>query len=264
MRQAVAEDAVQEAGARAIAHDVPFVDADDLLRWIQTVAWRVVLDAQTRARRLVYEVPDSLSGEDVGRAVEDRIRLQRLRVLLGALTPEEHATLTEDGRTADRRTSVRLAVRRHRLRIKLLAMLDGAAVVLVFLRRLGRVERSRRSVMVAAPALAAATVLMTASLMFDHGAAIPAIEPVDTPASLSRREVTPVADAAQGRGVTAGVRGSVPHPGAAPADLVVRHPGPGGDGDATVRPKEPTDHFVCVDMHALPANCADLPIRITE
>jgi hypothetical protein len=38
---------------------------------------------------------------------------------------------------------------------------------------------------------------------------------------------------------------------------------PSGEGRVTFRPKQPTDHFVCLGLNPVPAQCADLPIRIT-
>src|SRR5437763_1185396 len=45
-----ADDALQEAAARALARRVAFADADDLARWVWTVAWRSAIDASRRHR----------------------------------------------------------------------------------------------------------------------------------------------------------------------------------------------------------------------
>jgi hypothetical protein len=258
--QAAAEDAVQEAGARAIAQNVPFQDADDLLRWIHTVSWRVVLDARKRDQRLVYEVPEEGSGEDVGRAVEQRLRLQLLRVVLGGLTPDERAALTADGRGTDRRTSTRLAVRRHRVRVKLIAMLDGAAALVALLRHAVSPPRTRRVATVAAPALIAMSVLTTASLLVQQGTPTPHIQNVDGAATQARVSIPiapPQVTSTRGRTAT--------DPAAPPRLQRVRvdYERPDGDGQVTIRPKQPADHFVCLDLNQMPTRCADLPIRIT-
>jgi hypothetical protein len=260
-RRAAAEDAVQEAGTRAVASDVPFADAEDLLRWIHTVAWRLVLDARKRDRRLVYEVPDEPSVEDVSRAVEQRLRLQHLRVLLGTLTPDERSALIEGAPAADRRTATRLAVRRHRLRSKLLAMLDGAAALVGLLRRFDAPHRARRTTLVAAPLLIVMTALTTASLRHDSPTTAPAIERIDLPSLGTQPQAAPSA-----RGLTVSERAARSAPASPPVNLPkvqVPYARPGGNGRVYGRPKQPDDHFVCLALNGVPPRCADLPVRIT-
>ena len=57
-------------------------------------------------------------------------------------------------------------------------------------------------------------------------------------------------------------RSSVSPPSRLPS-FEFEHPSPAGGGKVRVRPKEPTDHFVCVSAGGFGSRCMDLPVRIS-
>jgi DNA-directed RNA polymerase specialized sigma24 family protein len=264
---AAAEDAVQEAVARAIDRGIRFSDVEDLLPWIHTVAWRVVLDSRRRDDRLVYAVPDCESPENPARVVEARLQLQRLGELIADLSPADHDVLaSRSDATLTRRESVRRAVRRHRVRAQLLALLDGVAVVLAWLHAHATPRNSRRAGVVA---LAPAVIVMSAMTLAPHWNDAPAGDPVtrsvtDVTTAVRAEATVAPAVAVPLRPVVSGTTSAGrPQPQDLPA-VEVHHPGPGGGGTAWARPKEPDDHFVCLDVNAVGGRCVDLPVHITD
>jgi hypothetical protein len=264
----VAEDAVQEAAVRAIAHAVPFKDADDLLRWVQTVAWHVVLDRRKCDKHLVYDAPDAPSSEDTEVTVECRMRLARVGELLSSLTSAERAALAEHHVAGmDRREDTRWAVRRHRARAHLLAMLEGLGLLVAWLRRRATATRvGRRSVTVAiAVPLLAASVMVLVPHFRDAPSQLPAqTQPV-------RSAPLPSGAATESAGATTGSRAgesatvNEKPPASTPLPRVeIDIPPSAGGGSAWGRPKEPDDHFVCVDLIVVGHHCTDLPVRITD
>jgi hypothetical protein len=243
---------------------VAYRDADDLLRWIQTVAWRVLLDAQKRDRRLVYEVPEAVSAEDVARSVEHRLRWDDLRALLDGLSADERAALTAQAQEGDRRASTRLAVRRHRVRRKLIAMLDGAAAFVLFVWRWRSGPPTRRAAAVGSSALVVAAAVITASMSVARSDRPPALERVAIPASVEpnpRGAPAHVAATRKAGGVGRPESTSTTAP--ALPRLGVTHPAPGGTGELWGRPKEAHDHLICLAPAHTASRCADLPIRLT-
>lgn len=140
-----AEDATQEAGSRVLANGIGYADADDLRRWVQTVAWRLAIDETRRQSR--YDdgesMADTASFQEVPAEVEHRLRLAATSRAWRALSPADRQAIVGDGdvRTMSRKEAVRLNVRRHRARARLLALVEGvAAVVLVPMRRMRRIS----------------------------------------------------------------------------------------------------------------------------
>ena len=163
-----AEDATQEAGSRVLANGIRFVDADDLRRWVQTVAWRVAIDESRRQAR--YDgggtAVDAASGQEVAAEVEHRLRLAATSKAWRTLSAaDREAIIGEvDGvRPLTRKEAVRMNVRRHRARARLLAMIEGVAGVVTFPFR-----RARK--LTAAAAVAAALPITALVLPFvdDH------------------------------------------------------------------------------------------------
>lgn len=130
------DDLVQEVALRVLAHDVPFTSAEDLLRWCRLVGRRLAVDAHRRTIRstLVDQVPDVAGTIDVEAAALARVRADRVLTALHHLDPNDRAAIIDlrspDG---DRREQVRLAVRRHRARARLTALVDGVAALLGWL-----------------------------------------------------------------------------------------------------------------------------------
>ncbi|HVT75401.1 MAG TPA: hypothetical protein VHD87_00110 [Acidimicrobiales bacterium] len=263
----IAEDAVLEAITRAIARDVPFSDADDLLRWVHVVAWRIVLDDRKRDRRLVYDTPDRVAPDDPSLVAELRLRVEKLARLVSGLSVSDHNALFAVVEPAlDRRDATRLAVRRHRVRAKLLRMLEGAAAAAAWLRRRGR--RPHRGNVVAA-ATVAPVMLLSLAVLLPHD--IPQPEPVASdPGAVTAAETIRV-DAPSApptpTGAVAGVNTSRRSPAAPPRTglprVDVAHPGPFGNGHAWGRAKEPDDHLACAQLSVVGAFCIDAPVQLT-
>lgn len=139
-----AEDATQEAGSRVLTNGIGFTDADDLRRWVQTVAWRVAIDENRRMARHDGggNVVDMASFQEVPAEVENRLRLAATTKAWRALSPADRKAIVGDGGEAGgltRTEAVKLNVRRHRARARLLALVEGvAALVVVSYRRLRR------------------------------------------------------------------------------------------------------------------------------
>jgi hypothetical protein len=151
-----AEDATQEAGSRVLAHEIGFTDADDLRRWVQTVAWRLAIDESRRLARYDGDAPlEAASFQEVPAEVEHRLHLAATRKAWRTLSPADREAIVGSGGgdhdrcpALTRKEAVRLAVRRHRARARLLALVEGvAAIVLVGVRRARRLSTA---VMIAA------------------------------------------------------------------------------------------------------------------
>jgi DNA-directed RNA polymerase specialized sigma24 family protein len=155
-----AEDAAQEAGSRAFAGRIPFTDGRDLQRWAHKVAWRVVLDQKRLdARWDRSSTLDPISAQEVSTEVEGRLELAATSRAWSRLSAEDRTAIATASAPppSDRRAAVRLAVRRHRARNRLLALIDGAAAFAFFLFRRGRrVMAGVGAVVVLVPALFAA------------------------------------------------------------------------------------------------------------
>jgi DNA-directed RNA polymerase specialized sigma24 family protein len=147
-RQGVPHDAVddllQDVALKVLERELPFEDAEDLLRWCYVVGRNLAVD---RARRVQpsAEVAESLaSPQDVHEHATHSIRWQAVLKALPQLSPTDRESLLtaafgeqEVGTT--RQEQVKLAVRRHRARSRLITLM-GAAYALVlgwigFLRR---------------------------------------------------------------------------------------------------------------------------------
>lgn len=115
---------------------MPFTSADDLLRWCRLVGRRLAVDAHRRTVRStsVEAVPDQAGTVDVEAAALARVRADRVLTALHDLDPNDRAAIIDlRSPDADRREQVRLAVRRHRARARLTAIVDGVAALLGWL-----------------------------------------------------------------------------------------------------------------------------------
>lgn len=178
------DDVVQEVALRVLVHSPDYDGADDLLPWCITVARNVATDAvRAGARRAPADLtPDVPAADDVEGQVAARLELERTLAALKTLTfPDQRAIvegIDQSRPCHDRTTSVRLAVRRHRARQRLLALLAAiAAWAWGSLRRL----RPTTVVMAAGPLALAASISV----------ALPSISVVPpAPAALRAPDVT--------------------------------------------------------------------------
>jgi hypothetical protein len=162
-------DVVQETAARALAHPPQVASADELARWAFTVATRITIDGHRRTGR-VQLVPlddDSPQAPDVATIVEGRIRWQKTMRALSLLSGADRAALAASlwptaptVADAGRRQAVRDAVRLHRARTRLTAMVARLGIVL------GALWRGlRRRTRFLKPQLAAAVVVVLLVLL---------------------------------------------------------------------------------------------------
>lgn len=162
-----ADEIVQETAARALSVQIPFADADDLLRWSSVVSWRLAIDIHRRRGRLSeFEVPDRIDPVDVAAAAEHRVVLDAVQQRFPELSPRDQQALLSSFTETPARTrleSVRLAVARHRARTRLRALLNGlAAPILVLWARRNRLWSAPAESIAYAAAPAAACLLMGA------------------------------------------------------------------------------------------------------
>ncbi|HEX7169115.1 MAG TPA: hypothetical protein VF230_19210 [Acidimicrobiales bacterium] len=118
---------------RALAREVPFTDAADLSRWVQCVAWRLAIDDH-RKLALVHDetTPEPATTTEVVDEVEHRLRWDATRRAWPRLAAADREAILTDSEPATRKEAVRVAVRRHRARARLLAMVEAAMAALVF------------------------------------------------------------------------------------------------------------------------------------
>jgi DNA-directed RNA polymerase specialized sigma24 family protein len=214
-----AVDAVQEAGARAWAARPEVGSVDELSRWAFTVAWRVHLDERRRDRSdLAAEVrPESTwACADVADRVLGRFDLRRAARAMNLLSQSDRAVLldqlSQSDPACDRRTAVRVAVRRHRARVRLATAMTKLGAWVAGLRWAKR----RWVALLAAPATTIALVLPMAVL--PHGSWMGSPDP----------EKVEVVDAAAAARRAQALEGAVPVVSSTPAPHVNR----GGSGSA--------------------------------
>lgn len=132
--QASAEDVVQEVALRALAGQVTYTSAKDLLRWAGPVACNLHVDLLRQRARLADSGVDTEhpATNDVAGEVADRMELQRAFRGIAALRPADReaimeAVTAEPGPARNRKEAVRLAVRRHRARSRLALVMEQLA-----------------------------------------------------------------------------------------------------------------------------------------
>ncbi len=154
------EDIVQEVALRALANGVTYASAQDLLRWAGPVACNLHVDLiRHRARMFDGELAtDHPATNDVAGEVADRMELQRALRGLAALRPADRAAIidavTEQPAPHSRKEAVRLAVRRHRARSRLLVVLEQLAATVAGFRWLRRGKRVSVALAAFAPVVA--------------------------------------------------------------------------------------------------------------
>jgi DNA-directed RNA polymerase specialized sigma24 family protein len=180
-----AEDISQEVALRALLSGVTFTDADDLVPWACTVAWRVHIGLMRRRRARPIEVAldtDRPSFESVEEEVAARLHLLEVLGAVSRLGDRDRGllleTLDEDRVPRASKEAGRAAVLRHRARTRLLKSLGGVAVVLGVV-----INRLRVGATVSLLTAATAAVI----LALPHGQA--GHGPVATPATVAQPSV---------------------------------------------------------------------------
>ena len=127
-----AEDLVQECAVRVMASNVAWRDAEDLMRWCNTVVRNLHVDSLRRRSEPVGELAqfaDRADHHDVHRSVNARLLLAELRSVWPRLSVRDRSALVaaaEGVTTGDRKAAVRENVARHRARQRLDALVTGA------------------------------------------------------------------------------------------------------------------------------------------
>jgi hypothetical protein len=262
------DDVVQEVALRILVKGPRYDSGEDLLPWCLTVARNVATDAaRAGARQVPVDVlPDQASGDDVAAEVASRLELERTLAALRGLTLSDQAAIVDglDQPVAkqDRATSVRLAVRRHRARQRLLASLAAVtAWAWASCRRL----RPATVVTAAAPLVLAAS--FSTALLVPGPQLVPPqqVAAVDQPALPASGATAPATAGREGAEPAAhGPRTTTaanlaPHDGASDSSEVVEWSLPTGDElrlgteeGSTTRPRG----SVCVqDLQVVPDEC---------
>ena len=161
-----AEDIAQEVAVRAIKGDVGFHDLEDFFGWASTVAKNLCVDHARSQGRFValQEVPDVSGGHDVHGEVEKRMRLSRTLREMARLDVADRVAIIDGVNETphpNRQTAVRLAVRRHRARARLLQMVEGVAAFWAFV-------KGGRRLVVAAPATVAVCSILALPAVVRH------------------------------------------------------------------------------------------------
>ncbi|HEU0132374.1 MAG TPA: sigma-70 family RNA polymerase sigma factor [Mycobacteriales bacterium] len=264
--RASVDDVVQEVALRALANHVTYASASDLLRWAAPVACNLHVDLVRHRARLLEppEAEEHAAADDVAREVAHRIELQRAFRGIAALRPADREAIieavTEHAAPCSRKEAVRLAVRRHRARSRLMLVLEQLAAWVAGVRAL---RPGRRAVAVAALAPVAAVQLVVAwhvpsaaggSAVRPATVAPVVVRPVAVTHELTaaRRATAaahaPTAAVAPRRATTTTVRPAAPH-----RPPIVKVSGPRGIGaQAGTDPRRPDDHVLCTGFHGLP------------
>jgi DNA-directed RNA polymerase specialized sigma24 family protein len=140
------DDIAQDVAIRALRAPDRFESEEHLVAWCCRVGINLHIDSTRRQRRLSPDPPDDGAGNyDTAATVERRLALEVLAKGIAELSDDERHLLFELERAGSRREAVRLAVRRHRLRARLAALVEGmtvGAVGVALLRRWSRITRS--------------------------------------------------------------------------------------------------------------------------
>jgi hypothetical protein len=131
------DDVAQEVALRALSDCRDFESDDHFVAWCCRVAVNLHIDSTRRQRRLSPEPPaDTDDGQDTAATAQRRMALGVLADRIGELSDDDRRLLFDLEPTGSRRDAVRLAVRRHRLRARLAALVEGMVAGLAWVRRL--------------------------------------------------------------------------------------------------------------------------------
>lgn len=159
-----AEDAVQDAAVRALTSGVMFESEDHVRRWLTLVAWRSAIDVYRRWDRNADCLTDFVGTagveDDPSVIVEMRIAAEAVLTAVGKMRESDRSALLDAPPVnADRTTAIRLNVRRHRARVRLLGMVEGVLSWWLWVRIAFR--RPRAAAAVAGPMLIVLVVVVT-------------------------------------------------------------------------------------------------------
>jgi DNA-directed RNA polymerase specialized sigma24 family protein len=250
-----AEDIAQEVAIRALREPKAFASREHLVRWCSRVAANLRVDELRRRRPLApTDVPEVEGGHDTARTVERRLALHVLTAEIAQLSADERRLLFDAESSGSRREAVRLAVRRHRLRARLAAMVEGLLAAVIVLRRARPGEIARAAAM----AVPIVTVL-----------ALPLVLPHSSPRSPERVIEEPTTTRAQDRfGTSQSERGGQPAPSggsatgapepAAVEPTVLLQLQPAGE-DVIVRERESTEDEPTLCTTGYVELCVDRP-----
>jgi hypothetical protein len=218
----------------------------------------VAIDERRRDRRLNYAIPERVARDDVEAEVAARRQLENVLACVTQLAPAERSALTADYVSPESRTeSVRLAVRRHRVRSRLLAMVEALGAMIL---GAGRMIRRRPRTAVAAAVLPA---LVLTSFAWHLRPLPPARDDIQH-TSTSIRSSVPTSPSRTGTSLSPPRAPTLADDPSSSGQYSVNVPlpGVGGEGSVEVRPRTDDDHFLCVDEPIVGSRCVDLPIRI--
>jgi hypothetical protein len=133
------DDVAQEVAVRALRDRDRFISHEHFVRWCCRVAINLQIDVARSQRRLSPEVaPERAAPHDTAVAAERNIALDALTAEIAELSLEDQRLLLDPEPVESRREAVRLAVRRHRIRARLAALVEGMLAGFPVLRRLPR------------------------------------------------------------------------------------------------------------------------------
>jgi len=197
------DDIVQEVALRALRRDERFGSFEHFVRWGCRVAINLHIDGVRWARRVGPPLSSEAPGpDDTARDAERRLALDRLASSIAELSAEDHRLLFDATPAGSREETVRLAVRRHRLRARLAAMVEGLAAAFGGVRRISRNIPTPAKLAVAAVPVVVAELSLGPLLVPPSGAPAEGVKapPRVVPASLDSNE-TPSGSAAAAAGV---------------------------------------------------------------
>jgi hypothetical protein len=267
------DDVLQETAIAALRRQVPFTTEDDLLAWCTVVARRLAVAEHRRGGRtalLSAGPPEVAAGVHVEREVLARLDLDRVVEAARRLAPAERAALGSVVAVADRREAVRLNVRRHRARQKLVALAGGFGLVATLF---GVLRRLRSLSPVAVP-IAASVVIAGALAALDgleHGRPGPADRRVVSDAERAATVHAPAVSLAPAESATIVADGPASTGPGAPADepelpgspegiAVDLAPPLGPEVGGRARPKQEAEPELCLQAGTPEGTCADVDL----
>lgn len=166
-----AEDLVSEAVTRALAVGLAADSVDDFCRWAYRVARNLHVDWMRARSRLApeSEAEDCAKVIDITDQVELRLLCESaLRSLAELSASDRRAILGEADAAppADRREAVKLAVRKHRARARLLKLVGGLGAAVGWLRTAGH---ARMTASIATTTAAVGVLIPSVALPFPSG-----------------------------------------------------------------------------------------------
>ena len=269
-----AADILQETALRAVSRGLQFDSVEGFRRWAFVVARHLVV-AQARGRRAtaVAAVPDApAAGADVAATVEGRMAAAAVVSALGQMSASDRHAIrgaidapAAPAPSISRREYVKVAVRRHRARQRLMALCEGLLAALTFAWR--RIVQPAAQLAAAAVPVWLGIMLWSGGLTGEPARPIPDAGAVAMPAGVLPTVMSPAVagptgpttavpadDGSQERSGLGSAR-----PPATPAPVaVIRVPAANNAGVRT-RPRGHDDHELCADTLVAGNRCVDSP-----